>query len=178
MHLGPSIVKKTSFTALAVLLILLSIAFLAFEIYLLVMMGAQQKYYVTLIRAATFLMTIIFVFGFWNDCWCAPAWQWQIGAFAVFLAYINLVLYLRGLPIVGIYINLLISIVFKFLELIYLPVLLILAFAFPFYMVFVRDGAAVFVSFAIIFMVKQHVSVVYRVAGMSLSFMSHDFSHH
>ena len=155
MHLGH---KTTSFTALAVLLILLSIAFLVFEICLLVMMGAQQKYYVTVIRAASFLMTVIFVFGFLNDCWCAPAWQWQIGAFAVFLAYINLVLYLRGLPIMGIYINLLVSIVIKFLELIYLPVLLILAFAFPFYMVFVRDEAAVFVSYSIIYMVEQRSS--------------------
>ena len=69
----------------------------------------------------------------------------------------------------GLYINLLVSIVIKFLELIYLPVLLILAFAFPFYMVFVRDGAAVFVSYAIIYILKRHASVCSGVAGLSLS---------
>ena len=140
--------KRSSFIALAVLLILLSIAFMVFEIFLLLMTG---KYDETVIRFALFPLTIIFVFGFWNDCWCAPAWQWQIGALAVCLAYINLVLHLRMLPkSVGVYINLLVLIVSKFMELIYLPVLLTLAFAIPFYMVFVRDGAAVFVSYTII----------------------------
>ena len=115
------------------------------------MTGAQRRYDESVIRFALFPLTIIFVFGFSNDCWCTPAWQWQIGALAVCLAYINLVLHLRVLPnFVGVYINLLVLIVSKFTELIYLPVLLTLAFAIPFYMVFVRDGAAVFVSYTII----------------------------
>ena len=162
---GPSGIKKSSFIALAVLLILLSIGFMVFEICLLFIMVSQQKYsviYEAVIRSSLFPLTIIFVFGFWNDCWCAPAWQWQIGALAVFLAYVNLILHLRGLPVVGVYINLLISIVFKFIQLLYLTILLILAFAIPFYMVFVRDGAAVFVSYTIICpytCVKQHISV-------------------
>ena len=149
-YVGPSVVRKSFFTSLALLLILLSILFIGFEIFLRVMMEGQQKYYInfaTVIQAASFLMTIIFVLGFWNDCWCAPAWQWQIGALAVFFAYIKVVLQIRGLPIVGVYINLLISIIIAFLKLIYLPFLLMLAFAIPFYMLFVRDGPAVFVSF-------------------------------
>ena len=101
------------------------------------------------IRLASNPLTIIFVCGFWNDCWCAPAWQWQIGALAVFLSYITLVLVLRVLPnFVGVHVNLLVSIVTKFVELIYLPIILTLAFAIPFYMVFVNDGAAAFVSHA------------------------------
>ena len=93
-----------------------------------------------------FLLTIVFVFGFWNDYWCAPPWQWQIGALAVFLAYINIILLLKGMPIIGVPINMLLNIVFTFLRLIYLPFLLIFAFAIPFYMLFVRDGPAVLVS--------------------------------
>ena len=100
----------------------------------------------TLLRAGEFFLTIIFVFGFWNDCWCAPPWQWQIGTLAVFLAYISIILLLKGIPIVGVPINMLLNIVITFLKLIYLPVLLILAFGIPFHMLFVRDGPAVLVS--------------------------------
>ena len=143
---GPHDIKRGSFIALAVLLILLSTVFMLLEICLLFMIGPRRE---VTIRPALFPLTIIFVCGFWNDCWCAPAWQWQIGALAVFLSYINLVLLLRVMPnFVGVYVNLLVSIVIKFLELIYLPVLLTLAFAIPFYMIFVRNGAAVFVSYA------------------------------
>ena len=86
------------------------------------------------------------MFGFVNDCWCAPPWQWQIGALAVFLAYINLLMLLKGMPWLGIYINMFLNIVFEFMKLILLPFLLILSFAFPFYMLFVRDAAGEQVS--------------------------------
>ena len=84
-----------------------------------------------------------------NDCWCAPPWQWQIGALAVFMAYINFLYILKGLPLLGVYIpiNMLFNIVTTFLKLIYLPILLILSFAFPFYMLFVRNSDAFMVSF-------------------------------
>ena len=58
-----------------------------------------------------------------------------------------LILHLRGLPVFGVFSNLLVHIVIRFLQLIYLLFLLILAFSIPFYMLFVRDGAAVFVSY-------------------------------
>ena len=149
MFSEPGGVQKRSFTALAVVLTLLSILFLVFEFWLRFMMRERQKYffdYETVIRAGVFLLTIVFVFGYWNDCWCAPPWQWQIGALAVFLAYINIILLLKGMPIIGVPINMLLNIVFTFLRLIYLPFLLIFAFAIPFYMLFVRDGPAVLVS--------------------------------
>ena len=91
------------------------------------------------VRAGVFLLTIVFVFGFWNDCWCAPPWQWQIGALTLFMAYINILLTLKRMPILGVPITMLLNIVVTFIKLIYLPVLLILAFAIPFYMVFVRQ---------------------------------------
>ena len=100
-----------------------------------------------LLRSGMFILTIVFVFGFWNDCWCAPPWQWQIGALALFMAYINFLFVLKGTPLVGVPINMLFNIITTFLELIYLPILLILSFAFPFYMLFVRNSGAVMVSF-------------------------------
>ena len=98
-------------------------------------------------QQVTLILTIIFVFGFVNDCWCAPPWQWQIGALAVFMAYINFMLLLKGMPNnIGIYINMLLNIVIQFMKLILVPFLLILSFAFPFYMLFVRDAAGEQVS--------------------------------
>ena len=98
------------------------------------------------LRPWAFVLTIVFVFGYVNDCWCAPAWQWQIGALAVFMAYINFILMLKGVPFFGVFINMLLNIVITFLKLLYLPLLLILAFAVPFYMVLVRDSPLMQVS--------------------------------
>ena len=87
-----------------------------------------------------FLLTIVFVSGFANDCWCTPPWQWQIGALVMFMAYFNLILLLKAMPLlgVGVPINMLLNIIITFVKLAFLPVLLVLAFGFPFYMLFVR----------------------------------------
>ena len=73
-----------------------------------------------------------------QDCFCLRGFAWQFGALAVFLAWIDLVLYLKKLPLTGIPINMLQSVVVTFLRLIYLPAILIIAFAIPFYMLFSR----------------------------------------
>ena len=157
-----------SFGALAVIIILVSFLFLAVdnmvELWVCHMTQGTPKFLANLeslflsggilrplLRSGMFFLTIIFVFlGFVNDCWCAPPWQWQIGALAVFMAYINFLYLLKGLPLLGVYIpiNMLFNIVTTFLKLIYLPILLILSFAFPFYMLFVRNSDAVMVSSA------------------------------
>ena len=120
----------------------MSIAFLVFEVWFRYVMREWSDFYFlfeALVRGSVFLLTIIFVCGFWNDCWCAPPWQWQIGALTLFMAYINILLTLKRMPILGVPITMLLNIVVTFVKLIYLPVLLILAFAIPFYMVFVRE---------------------------------------
>ena len=70
-----------------------------------------------------------------EGCICLLGFAWQFGALSVFLAWIDLVLHLKKLAIP---INMLHSIVFTFLKLIYLPIILIIAFALPFYMLFSR----------------------------------------
>ena len=154
---------KMSFAALALLTTLLSFLFLTVdnrrELWFCHMTQGTPKFLAIfesfflsgailrpLLRSGMFLLTIIFVFGFWNDCWCAPPWQWQIGALTLFMAYINFLFLLKGLPLLGVYVTMLFNIVTTFLKLIYLPILLILSFAFPFYMLFVRDTDAVMVS--------------------------------
>ena len=153
----PDKMDKVSFTALAVTIILLSFLFLAvdnlIELWVCHMTQGKPKFLEILeslfltgailrpiLRSGMLILTIIFVlFGFWNDCWCAPPWQWQIGALTLFMAFINILLTLKRMPILGVPITMLLNIVVTFVKLIYLPVLLILAFAIPFYMVFVRE---------------------------------------
>ena len=134
---------RRAFTALAVIVILMSLGFLAYEVLFQFLMRETRDFQdiIELVfRMVMFILTIIFVSGFWNDCWCAPPWQWQIGALALFLAYFNLILMLKGMPWFGVRINMLLNIIIVFGKLIYLPVLLILSFAFPFFMLFVRQG--------------------------------------
>ena len=71
-------------------------------------------------------------------CFCLEDFSWAFGALAVFLAWIDLVLHLKKLPLTAIPINMLQSIVMTFLKLLYLPVILIVAFAIPFYMLLSR----------------------------------------
>ena len=89
-------------------------------------------------QLALYTLTLIFIVSFvkGNECWCSAHWQWQIGAFAVFLSWINFILILKYIPYTAVPINMFVSICVKFLKMIFLPLLLVLAFGIPFYMVF------------------------------------------
>ena len=51
------------------------------------------------IQLVMFISVIIFAFPVGqNSCWYLPGWKWQIGALAVFLAWINLLLLIRYIP--------------------------------------------------------------------------------
>ena len=81
------------------------------------------------------LSTFLFVTaGQATECFCLESYQWQIGALSVFLAWIDLVLHLKRLPLTAIPINMLQNIIWTFLKLFYLPFILIISFAIPFYM--------------------------------------------
>ena len=83
--------------------------------------------------------TAIFaITGHAADCFCVSSFSWQTGALALFLGWVDLIMYLKKLPLTGIRINMLQTVVITFLKLIYLPAILIVAFALPFYMLFTR----------------------------------------
>ena len=125
----------------SVVLILSSIVYLALEVaqlyhrlhrYLL----ESENY----IQVVMFVSVIIFAFPVGqNSCWCLPGWKWQIGALAVFLAWINLLLIIRYFPWlrVGEHSTMLFNVYMNFIKLIYLPILLVVTFAIPFYMLLV-----------------------------------------
>ena len=103
----------------------------------------RRKNYLTDLENYMELLLIFSTFTFATagqseGCFCLLGFAWQFGALAVFLAWIDLVLHLKKLPLTAIPINMLHSIVFTFLRLIYLPIILIIAFAIPFYMLFSR----------------------------------------
>ena len=53
-----------------------------------------------------YVTSLLFVIPFSPDCWSGfrEVWQWEVGAIAVFLAWLELVLIIRKLPRFGIYV--------------------------------------------------------------------------
>lgn len=83
-----------------------------------------------------FACSIVFVWIFNTDCYCTYEWQWQIGTFAVFLAWINLILFAEKIPLTGLYVVMFLHIFQTFLRTIVLGFLLVVAFGLAFYMLF------------------------------------------
>ena len=89
-----------------------------------------------------FLSSIIFAFVFLSPCYCLPNWQWQVGAVAVFLSWIDLIIFFRKFPITGIYIVMFMDIFYIFWKMVILALMLVMAFALSFYMLFHDPQAA------------------------------------
>ena len=88
------------------------------------------------IEVPLFMLTIVFASVCSNECYGSHSWQWQTGVIAVFLSWIVLILSIRKLPVIGIYVVMFLRICYNFMKVFVLALLLILAFAVPFYMVF------------------------------------------
>ena len=123
----------------AVIVMLISIFYLLLEIYQ-IYQRRFKKYFTdpqNYFQVVTYVCVIIFVFPLGHKCWCYPSWKWQIGALAIFLTWVNNLLLLKHIPHIGKPVTMLFNVYLNFILLIYLPILLILTFAFPFYMLFV-----------------------------------------
>ena len=82
-------------------------------------------------------LTISFVLSMrFKDCYCPNASQWQLASVVIFLAWIDLILLINSIPFVALSINMLISITKSFLKLAFLPLLLIVSFGIPFFLLF------------------------------------------
>ena len=99
--------------------------------------------WVNWIELLLFIFSIIFVITFTNDCFCPYNWQWQIGAVAIFLGWINLIVFFRVLPLTGIYVVMFVDILFTFCKLLFLSALLVIAFSLTFYMTFYEPDYSV-----------------------------------
>ena len=54
-----------------------------------------------LVEVILFSCAILFAFVFLRSCYCPTSWQWQVGVVAVFLAWIDLIIFLRKIPLTG-----------------------------------------------------------------------------
>ena len=95
------------------------------------------------------IFAIIFVIQFGMNCWCPTSWQWQLGALSVFFAWINLILFLKRVPLLGIYVLMYTTIMYTFFRVMIIAILFLIAFSLAFYMIFYK---AVLVSQLICFL--------------------------
>ena len=134
------------FYTAAATLILASTLYLILEVVQLVTRKDRYlKEVENYIQVVMYLSVIIFAFPVGqNSCWCLPGWKWQIGALAVFLAWVNLLLLIRYIPWlrVGEHSTMLFNVYINFVKLIYLPILLLVTFAIPLYMLLVDASQA------------------------------------
>ena len=87
------------------------------------------------IELLTYATSIIFVSQFGTNCWCPTNWQWQLGAIGVFLAWINLILFVKRVPLLGIYVLMFNSILYTFVKFAMIAILFVVAFCIAFYMI-------------------------------------------
>ena len=90
-----------------------------------------------------YVLSFVFVGVLHRQCLCPSRGQWQAGIVAVFLAWINLLLFLNKWPILGVYIGMLEKIILRFLTVAIIAILLLLAFGLAFYMAFFEPGLPV-----------------------------------
>ena len=121
------------FCACYLLLEVLQLFYRGVEKYFIDRENSLRNYY----QLVTYVSVIIFVSPVNHICWCFPSWKWQIGALAVLLVWINNLVLLKHVPHVGSKVTVLFNIYLNFIKLIHLPILLILTFVFPFYMLFI-----------------------------------------
>ena len=87
------------------------------------------------VELVAYLSAIFFVSHFGTNCWCPRNWQWQLGAFAVFLAWINFIQFLKRVPMLGIYVLMFNSIFYTFLKFALIAFLFVVSFCLAFYMI-------------------------------------------
>ena len=86
----------------AILIIIISVLRLALECYQFIQL--VQDYFSDLsnwVEIPLFICSIIFALVFDHECLCPRGWQWQIGILALFLAWLDLILFMRKVRLMG-----------------------------------------------------------------------------
>ena len=92
--------------------------------------------WVNWLEVPLYLSSIIFTAVFATPCLCVANWQWQVGVTAVFLGWTTLLFFLQKWPVMGVYVLMIANIIQTFLKAGVLALLLVIAFALAFYMLF------------------------------------------
>ena len=148
--------RVPDFLGLSVLVLLLALSRFVLEVIELFIGGLV--YFLSLtnwIEISQAAFTLMFVFFYYNDNFCVSFRQWQVGVSAVFLGWIDMILLVSRLPVVGSYVVILIRIVKTFTKLLVLAILLVVAFGLTFYMVFFDVGVMVSCSLKFCFKIRK-----------------------
>ena len=122
----------------AIIVIIFAVLHIALEMLKVFAYGGS--YFVTLenhVKIFIFIGSIVYTSNFERQCNCIDEKRWQLRAFVLFCAWLNFIALLKDNPTFGTPIKLLFNICYKYIKLVYLPILLLISFALPFYMVFV-----------------------------------------
>lgn len=95
------------------------------------------------VKLLLYVLSLLFVFVYFNDCGCPKDWQWIIGLIAMFLGWLNLIFLTYNFPGTGLYVIMFKTIFFTFFKLILFAFLLILAFSVILFMMFHDPNAKV-----------------------------------
>ncbi|XP_065920146.1 transient receptor potential cation channel subfamily A member 1-like isoform X2 [Dysidea avara] len=123
-------------SVLLILLSLLSLVISAYTLYIAKLGIFHQRRFRVLFEIILAILILLFVIGYGNDEWCSQDWQWNVGAFCTCLSWLTLLVTLKGFRHTAPPINMLFAIIKNFLWIIYVPILLIVAFVLAFYMLF------------------------------------------
>lgn len=74
------------------------------------------------------------------DLYLRPCWAWQLSAVTITLAWINLLSYMRQMPLIGHYIIVLSDIIYTFLQFIFILLVFLIAFTFGFQVLLYGKG--------------------------------------
>ena len=99
----------------------------------------KMRYFVSLVNwleIILYVFSFIFVWVFHDECLCPYRWQWQLGIVAVFFAWINLMIFFSKFPLTGVYVLMFTKICRTFLKILVLSLLLVIAFALTFFLIF------------------------------------------
>ena len=136
--LGTGPVARQVFTYLfAALIILLSLYHQILEVCQIIYYGFEYIYQLqNYVEFFVYILSIAFVFVFFNDCGCPKEWQWQIGVLAMLTAWTNVIFFAFKFPAIGIFVLIFYKIVITFLKVVLFSLVLILGFSFILLMVF------------------------------------------
>ena len=81
-----------------------------------------------------YILAIYFAFSFSDKCLCPTYGSWQVGIVVILFAWINLLLFFNKWPLLGKYIAMFQAILIRFLKVLIIAVVLLVAFSLAFYM--------------------------------------------
>lgn len=127
--------RRSQLSSLQTILYLLSVVGFLIEVVQLI--NERLRYFLNLhsyLEVLIYISVILFIQVDADECYCADRRLWQLGAVGCVLAWLNLVYILKRLPFTAIPINMMLNIIITFISVVLLPILLIVTFALPFYM--------------------------------------------